>query len=116
MDQADRQTLARRWLFVRAAWASPLFEVLVAVVLWAWLINHQGNRGGRSTGVLAFYLALLVLSVLGVLVGLIALVGIRSWWDALVIVPGAILGLGLGSYNAIVCFLAHALEGKNLGG
>jgi uncharacterized membrane protein len=66
--------------------------------------------------VLLFYLVLLVVSVLGGLAGFVSLVGIQSGRNALVIIPGALLGIGISACNAIVCLLAYALEGENLGG
>jgi uncharacterized membrane protein len=114
-SDADRQSKGQR-IYVAAAWASPFSAVVISVALWLWSVNHQGTRGERSPAVLGFYLVLLVVSALVGLAGLISLVGIRSWRNALVIIPGALLGIGVSTSNALMCLLAYALEGKNLGG
>src|SRR5262245_55133097 len=101
---------------VLAAWGSPLVGAVISVILWQWLVNHLGTRGERPPGVLLFYLVLLFVSVAGALAGLASLWGIRSRRDALIIIPGALLGICLNICNAFFAFLSHALEGVNLGG
>src|SRR5437868_1287403 len=112
---ADQRWKGQR-IYVMAAWASPFTAVVISVALWLWFVNHQGTRGERSPAALLFYLTLFLVSTLGGLAGFIGLIGVRSWRNALLIIPGALLGICISGYNALMCFLAYALEGKNLGG
>jgi|SRR5580698_8620970 hypothetical protein len=105
-----------RTVYVVTAWASSLVAVLISVVFWIWVTNHVGMRGQRSRGVLLFSLVLLLTSVAGVLAAAISLFGIRSRRSALLIVPGALLGICINGYNAVMWFLAYALEGTNPSG
>lgn len=114
-NNADQSPKGRR-SFVVAAWASPFSAIVISLVLWAWFANHIGTRGERPSAVLIFYLVLLGVSALGGLAGVISLFGIRSWRNAMVIVPGALVGLGISGCNAFVCLMSYALEGRNLGG
>jgi uncharacterized membrane protein len=102
--------------YVWAAWTSPAAGVVVAATLWALMVNHQGARGERPPAVLLVYVLLLLASTAGGLAGVISLFGVRSWRNALSIIPGAVLGICLNGYLAVVCLLGYALEGKNLGG
>jgi len=104
-------------MYVKAAWASPLVAVLIAAVFWLWVANHTGGgRGVRPPAVLGFYLSLALASVLGGVAGVFGLFGIRSGRDALVIIPGALLGVCINGFNAFWCLFAYGLEGMNLGG
>jgi lipopolysaccharide export LptBFGC system permease protein LptF len=111
----DQRWKGRR-IYVLAAWASPLAAVVISVVLWLWFVNHVGTRGERAPAVLLFYLFLLVSSAAGGLAGIISLFGIRSWGNAVLIVPGALLGICINGCNALMCLYAYALEGRNMGG
>ncbi len=77
--------------YIVPAWASPLTAIAVSLALWAWIVNHHGTRGERAPAVLLLYLTLLLVSTLGGPAGFISLFGIRSWRNALVIIPGALL-------------------------
>jgi hypothetical protein len=66
--------------------------------------------------VLRLYITLLVVSAMGGFAGIFSLFGIRSWRNALVILPGALLGICVNGCNALLCLGAYALEGSNLGG
>jgi hypothetical protein len=105
-----------RRIYVFAAWASPLAALAIAGVFWLWIASHQGTRGERQPAVLLFYVILLAASALAGLAGVFGLFGIRSWSNALLIVPGTLLGVGLSGCNIVMCLLAYALEGRNLGG
>jgi hypothetical protein len=98
------------------AWSSALTAVVIAAVVWLWIVIHQGKRGERPGAVLLFYLILLLASAVAGLAGVFSLFGIRSWRNALSIVPGALLGISINSFNAVLCYYAHALEGTNPGG
>jgi hypothetical protein len=102
--------------YVYAAWGSVLVAGVVAAVGWIWIANHQGTRGERLPAVLGFYLALLAVSVAGMLAALYGLFGIRSRRSALIIIPGSLLGICGNGFNAFFCLLAYSLEGMNLGG
>jgi hypothetical protein len=103
-------------IYVLAAWTSPLIAAVISLILWQWFVHHEGRRGEQATGVLVFYLFLLLTSALGGLAAVSSFFGIRSWRNALSIVPGALLGICINGYNAVMCLLAYALEGRNLGG
>lgn len=79
-------------------------------------MNHQGTRGQRPTAALAIDLTLLAASLLGCVMSVFSLFGIRSWRDARIILPGALLGLALNCCNAFFAQLSYALEGRNIGG
>jgi hypothetical protein len=106
---------ARR-VYVLAAWGSPLAGAVASVVLWQWIVNHSGVRGERPPGALLFDLLLLAMSVAGGLAGLLSLLGIRSWRSALVILPGALLGVCVNTGCALYALLAFAYEGVNPAG
>jgi hypothetical protein len=106
----------KRSAYVFVAWASPCVGVAISVAFWVWTVNHVGTRGERASTVLLLYLILLLASLAGVLAAVISLFGIRSRWNALLIVPGALLGTCLNGYNAAMWFLSYALEGRNPGG
>jgi hypothetical protein len=105
-----------RPFFVWVAWPSSAAGVLVAAALWTLVVNHHSARGERPPAVLLFYVVLLLASTAGGLAGVVSLFGVRSWRTALSIIPGAVLGICLNGYLALVCLLAYALEGKNPGG
>jgi hypothetical protein len=105
-----------RKIHVWAAWASLVVGIVISVIFWQWVINHEGRRGERPLGVLLFYLILLITSVVAGLAVVFGLFGIRSRRDALHIIPASLLGIGINGCNALMCYLAHALEGMNLGG
>jgi len=115
-SNADQRWNEGRRIYFGAAWASALTAVVISVAMWVWFMNHHGTRGERSPAVLLFYLTLLSVSALGALAGLFSLFGTRSWRHALVILPGALLGICVSGNNAVLCLLAYALEGRNLGG
>jgi hypothetical protein len=110
------QSSGGRPIYVWAAWASPSAGVVIAIALWALVVNHPGARGERPPAVLLLYVVLLLASATGGLAGVISLFGIRSWRNALSIVPGSLLGIGINGYLAFVCLVAYTLEGRNLGG
>jgi hypothetical protein len=115
-----QSTTDPRWndrrYYVWAAWASTLVAVVVSVVVWLWITNHEGRRGERVPAVLLFYLVLLSASAVGGLAGVVSLFGIRSRRHAISIIPGALLGICINGYVVFICLLAYALEGRNLGG
>ncbi len=41
---------------------------------------------------------------------------IRSWRNALFIIPGALVGICINGFNAFMCLYAYALVGRNMGG
>lgn len=91
-----------RRVYVVTAWGSWFVAVVVAVVLHLWFDQHHGMRGERDSGVLLVYLLLLVASVVAFFAACISLVGVRSWRSAAVILPGALLGIGLNGFSAVV--------------
>jgi len=103
-------------MYVATAWASLLSSVVISLVLWALLANHQGTRGERPPEILLLDIGLLLISALGCLAGLFSLVGVRSWRDAMIIVPAALLGIGVSGCNLFVSLMSYLLEGRNLGG
>jgi hypothetical protein len=105
-----------RRIYVWAAWVSLSAGIVISIIFWLWIWQHEGRRGDRPPAVMLFYLMLLFASVAAGLAGAFSLIGIRSWRDALLIIPASLLGVGVNSYNAFMCYLAHALEGMNLGG
>jgi|SRR5580692_4661613 hypothetical protein len=109
-------TPAGRTTYVLMAWASSLVAVVISVVFWIWIANHVGMRGERPRGVLFFSLLLFSASVAAGLAAAVSLFGIRSRQSALLIIPGALFGILLNAYNAVMWFLAYALEGTNPGG
>jgi hypothetical protein len=116
MQRDTDQMWKGRRFYVLAAWASTFAGVVLSVVFWLWMTNHEGRRGERPPTVLLFYLLLLLASAVGGLAGVVSLVGIRSWRHALFIIPCALLSICINGYVAIMCLLAYALEGVNLGG
>ena len=110
------QSRSGRPIYVWAAWISPSVGAVIAATLWVLIVNHQGARGERSPSVLLFYIVLLLASAAGGLAAVVSLFGIRSWQDGLSIVPGALLGICINGFLAVVCLLSYVLEGKNLGG
>ena len=106
-----------RRIYVQMAWASLLAGIVISLVLWLWIEFHEGSRGQRPTGVLVFYIVLFLGNAAGIVVGLVGLIlGTRSWRDALLIIPPAVLGIGINGCAAAFCLLGFALEGRNLGG
>lgn len=116
MNEQTDQGQGSKSKYFMAAWASPLVAAAIATVFWLWVANHEGRRGERLPAVLLFYLILLLASAMGGLAGIFSLFGIRSWRNALSIIPGALLGIGINSFNAFWCLFAYGLEGRNLGG
>jgi hypothetical protein len=116
MPKDTGQEWKGRRIYVLAAWASPFAAVVFFTVFWLWGVNHEGRRGERPPAALLFYLLLLSASAVGGLAGVISLFGIRSWRHALLIIPGALLGIFLNGCIALFCYLAYALEGINPGG
>jgi hypothetical protein len=113
--EIEKSGEARR-MYVLAAWGSPLAGAVVAVVLWQWIVNHVGVRGERPPGVVLLYLILLAISVAAGLAGLLSLLGIRSWRSALVLIPGALLGVFVNAGTAFYAVLAFVFEGVNPAG
>jgi hypothetical protein len=111
----DQRWKGRRF-YVLAAWASLFAAVVISVVFWLQGVHHAGTRGERPPAVLLFYLFLFLVSAAGGLAGVISLFGIRSWRNALIIIPGALLGICINGFNAFMCLFAYALEGRNIGG
>jgi hypothetical protein len=105
-----------RPIYVWAAWASPSVGVAIFVALWVLIVNHQGARGERPPAVLLFYVVLLLSSAAGGLAGVISLFGIRSWRNALSIIPGALLGICINGCLALMCLVRYAYEGTHPGG
>ena len=105
-----------RRIHVWAALASLFAGIAISIIFWLWIAHHEGRRGERLPGVLLFYLILLFTSIVAGLTVIFSLFGVRSRWDALLIIPASLLGIGLNGYNAFMCYLAYALEGRNLGG
>src|SRR4051794_38404733 len=87
------QSPGGRRFYVVAAWASPAVAMVLALAFWLWVMNHEGRRGDRPTAALLFYLFVFAASTVGGLAGAVSLFGIRSWWHALLILPGAALGI-----------------------
>lgn len=116
MNGQTDQGRGSRSVYVMAAWASPLAAAVIAAVFWLWIANHEGMRGERPPAVLLFYVILLSASVVGELAGVFSLFGIRSWRNALSIIPSALLGICGNGFNAFWCLFAYGLEGRNLGG
>jgi hypothetical protein len=106
----------RRRIFMVSAWASPSVGVVIASVFWLWTEYHHGVRGERPPAVLLFYVVLLLASAAAGLAGVISLFGIRSWRDALSIIPGALLGICINGCVVLMCMLGYLLAGRNLGG
>src|SRR5262245_158250 len=105
----------RRWP-VLAAWGSLIAAVVILFVDWQFETRYLGTRGERPPMVLFFYLALVFASAVGGLAGVISLFGVRSWRNALVILPAALLGIVLNGYGVFLSLLGYALLGRNLGG
>src|SRR5687767_5206911 len=105
MDAGTEQAGKGRRIYLLAAWGSPCAGACIAVALWQWIVNHPGTRGERPPGVLFFYLILLIASALGLLAGLVSLLGIRSRQSALIIIPGAVLGICINSCTALYSYL-----------
>ena len=81
-------------IYVQMAWASLLAGIIISLVLWLWIEFHEGSRGQRPTGVLVFYIVLFLGNAAGVVAGLVGLIlGTRSWREALLIIPPAVLGM-----------------------
>ena len=116
MEKEAHQKWKSRRIYVFTAWASVALAIVISVALLLLIATHQGKRGERPTAVLLFDLFLLLASMVGGLMGIYSLFGIRSWRNALVIIPGAVLGIGINVCNAFFSFFAYALEGRNLGG
>lgn len=111
-----REVFLPRRIFILVAWISAAAGIVVSIAAWLWTMNHQGTRGQRPTAALAIDLTLLAASVLGCVASAVSLMGVRSWREARIIVPGALLGLALNCCNAFFALLSYALEGRNLGG
>jgi hypothetical protein len=116
MDANPNPTSKEPPVYAFVAWVSPVVGVVVSLVLWLWIVNHPSVRGERPMPALLFDLSLLVVSAVGGLAAVVSFFGIRSWTSALVIVPGALLGICINGANAVMSYLAYALEGRNLGG
>jgi hypothetical protein len=116
MEKNTDQMGKGRRICVLAAWASPVAAAVISVVLWLWFENHEGKVGERESAVLNSYLILLFASGVGGLAAVISLFGIRSWRNALSVIPGALLGICINGANAFMCLLAYALEGRNPSG
>ena len=116
MDAASAERNNGRRIYLWAAWGSPLVGVCTSVALWQWIMNHPGTRGERPPEALLFYVVVLLASAVGGLAGLVSLFGIRSRRGALLIIPGALLGMGINGCDAFYGLLAYLLEGRNLGG
>ena len=59
---------------------------------------------------------LLVASTLCFVAAIVSLFGIRSWRNAVSIIPVAVLGIGIGGVNMFLCGLSYGLLGVNIGG
>jgi hypothetical protein len=108
-----------RPIYVWAAWASPSAGVAIFVALWVLNVIEQGARGKLPPAVLLLSVVLLFLSsVAGGLAGVISLFGIRSWRNALSIIPGALLGICINGFLALICLVmcAYAYQGRPPGG
>ena len=105
-----------RRIHVSAAWASLVAGVLISSVFWLWIVSHEGRRGERPSGALLLYIILFLASVLGGVAAILSLFGIRSRRDALLILLGALPGIAVNGWNVVLCLLAYALEGRNMGG
>jgi len=113
----ETSTNVVRRIYVLLAWGSPASAAMVVLVLWLWFgYIHEGHRGVRADSVLAFYLMLLAVNAIASLAGMASVFGIRSWRGALIIVPGAILGVISNLYLVVVCLMCYLLEGKNMSG
>lgn len=106
----------RRSLYVWLAWASPCAGVVLAAAFWAVAANEHGMRGERPSGVLLCYVAIAAAGAAGALAGAVSLFGVRSWRDALVIIPGAITAVAFNTSLTFMALYAYALVGRNLGG
>jgi hypothetical protein len=106
-----------RPVFVLMAWGSPAIAAVVAIILYVWFdYIHEGHRGVRSDSVLAFYLGLLGVNAIASLGGIASLFGICSGRGALILVPGAVLGVISNVFLGVGCLFSYLLEGKNMGG
>jgi hypothetical protein len=106
----------RRRIFKVSAWASPSAGVMIASVFWLWTEYHHGVIGERPPAVLLFYVVLLFVSAAAGLAAVISFFGIRSWRDALSIIPGALLGICINGCVVLMCMIDYVVEGKNLAG
>jgi hypothetical protein len=110
---AQKHERGRKYLLL--AWGSLAASLLVLVTLLLCLLPHESGRSGgeRPAAVLVFYVLMDLLSVGGVVAGIWSLFGIRSWRTALLIVPGALAGICMGGFNALICFVGveRSLQG-----
>ncbi len=105
-----------RPIFVLMAWASPSAGVGIAIAFWELSVNYPRAQFERPPALLVLYVVLVLANAAGGLVGAISLFGIRSWRNALSIIPGAVLGISINGLLAFLCLLAYEFEGKKLGG
>ncbi len=106
MEKDTEQRWKSRCNYILAAWAS-LCAGVVNFAAFAWIIHHTETYGGiglsGSRGTIVFLLFLLV-SAAGGIAGVISLFGIRSWPNALFIIPGALFGILINGFMGLACF------------
>jgi len=102
MEKDTEQRSKSRCNYILAAWAS-LCAGVVNFAAFAWIINHPDGsmRNGRGTVV---FLVFLLTSAAGGFAGVRSLFGIRSWWNALFIIPGALFGILINGWMGLACF------------
>ncbi len=105
MEKNAEQRWKSRRNYVLTAWAS-LWAGVVNSAAFAWIIHHTETYGGiglsGSRGTVVFLVFLLMSG--GRFRGGKDLFGIRSWWNALFIIPGALFGILINGFMALACF------------
>ncbi len=111
MKKDAEQRWKNRCNYVLAAWASLCVGVVSFASLGLWGLyyglNHMDgiNRGGMGDELVgaAVCLVLLLVSAAGGFAGVRSLFGIRSWWNALFIIPGALFGILINGFIVCAC-------------
>jgi uncharacterized membrane protein YhaH (DUF805 family) len=115
MEPENQQAPTSRAKYAWMAWGSVLAAVVLFAVFAVGLLPHESGKSGgeRPPFILFVYLFLLIANVAASITALWACLGIRSWWSALVIVPGVLLAIGIGALGACLCWLGveRSLEG-----
>jgi hypothetical protein len=92
------------WFYGWAAWGSAFSPV----ALWGMVVAAPHPI---STGLFA---VTLLFGLAGLLAAALSLFGIRSWRSALIIIPGAVLGVWLNGYLAFLSVFAIGMSGKRI--
>jgi hypothetical protein len=94
-------------VYILAAWASPLVGIAAVVILFNFeRLGMKGSNELISCGLLA------LLSAGGGLTGLFSLFGVRSRWKALLIIPGALMGICINGYISFLMLAAFSGIGR----